>query len=193
MKNITELIQSRRATPPRFLSKKEVARKTIENILENANWAPNHKKTEPWRFKVYTGSSKNKLAEKTYQLLLEKQKEGLLIPAEKIEKFNTNLLHVPVVIAVVFQRDTAERLPEWEEIAAVSMAVQNMWLSATELGLGGFWATPTFVDLFDEILGIQRGQKSLGFFFLGEIALDYPSPGRSEIAKKVQWMEDLVE
>jgi nitroreductase len=193
MKNITEIIKSRRATPPRFLSKKEVAKQTIEIILENANWAPNHKKTEPWRFKVYTGSSKNKLAEKTYQLLLEKQKEGFLIPADKIEKFKTNLLHVPVVIAIIFQRDVAERLPEWEEIAAVSMAVQNMWLTATELGLGGFWATPTFVDLFDVILGIQPGQKSLGFFFLGEIAMDYPSPGRGEIAQKSQWMNDSDE
>lgn len=193
MKNITEIIKSRRATPPRFLSKKEIAKQTIEIILENANWAPNHKKTEPWRFKVYTGSSKTKLAEKTCQLLLEKQKEGFLIPAEKIEKFKTNLLHVPVVIAIFFQRDAAERLPEWEEIAAVSMAVQNMWLTATELGLGGFWATPGFVNLFDEILGIQPGQKSLGFFFLGEIAMDYPSPGRGEIVHKVLWMNDSDE
>ena len=190
MKTITEIIKERRATPPKFLSKTEISKETILKILENANWAPNHKKTEPWRFKIYTGKTKTKLAEKCYQLLLAKQNEGMTISPEKMEKFKSNLLHVPVVIAIILQRDVAARLPEWEEIAAVSMAVQNMWLTATGLGFGAFWATPEFTNLFDEILGIQPGQKSLGFFFLGEIRMEYPSPGRGELIQKVQWVED---
>lgn len=185
--SISEIIKNRRATPPRLLAKKEISKETIEKLLENANWAPNHKKTEPWRFKVYTGDSKQKLAEKCENILREKQAEGFEIANEKIDKFSTNLKNVPVAIAIILQVDAAHRLPEWEEVAAVSMAVQNMWLTATEMDLGAFWATPGFMGLFSEVLGVQEGQKVLGFFFVGEIVMDFPSPGRGDINQKVEW------
>ncbi|MDZ7605565.1 MAG: nitroreductase family protein [Cyclobacteriaceae bacterium] len=51
--NLNDIIKNRRATPPKFLVKKEIPRDVIQQMLENANWAPTHKNTEPWRFKVY--------------------------------------------------------------------------------------------------------------------------------------------
>ncbi|MDX1284042.1 MAG: nitroreductase family protein, partial [Draconibacterium sp.] len=94
---------------------------------------------------------------------------------------------VPVAIAIILQRDPGERLPEWEEVAAVSMAVQNMWLTATEMDLGAFWATPGFMELLDEMLELRTGQKALGFFYVGEIMIDYTSPGRGDISNKIEW------
>ncbi|WP_167615276.1 nitroreductase family protein [Maribellus sediminis] len=185
--SISEIIKNRRATPPRFLTGKGIARETIETLLENASWAPNHKKTEPWRFQVFAGDAKQELAQKCETILHEKQAEGYEIASEKIEKFAANLKGVPVAIVTILQVDPAHRLPEWEELAAVSMAVQNMWLTATEMGLGAFWATPGFMNLFDDILGLQEGQKALGFFYVGEILMDYPSPGRGDQTQKVEW------
>jgi nitroreductase len=186
--NINEIIKNRRATPPRFLAKKELDKEIVLQLLENANWAPNHKKTEPWRFKIYTGEAKQKLAVEVFSLLNNKIKEGAAINPQKVEKLKNNLERVPVVILIVLQRDEAHRIPEWEEIAAVSMAVQNMWLTATELGLGAFWATPQFLSLLGDILKIETGQKALGFFYIGHMALDYPSPGRGSVEEKVEWM-----
>lgn len=187
--SIEKTIKNRRATPPRLFAKNELAKETINALLESANWAPNHKKTEPWRFKVYTGEAKKQLAEKTHMLLLSKLEEGMEIAPEKVEKFKSTLERVPVAIAIVLQRDAARRLPEWEEIAAVSMAVQNMWLHATEMDLAAFWATPAFLHLFDELLEIKEGQKCLGFFYIGNTIMDYPSPGRGNMATKVEWKE----
>lgn len=187
--NINEIIKNRRATPPRFLSKKEISKQTIQQLLENANWAPNHKKTEPWRFQVYTGESKQKLSNEIFDLLSKKIQEGAELNPQKVEKLKTTFERVPVVIAVILERDVAERIPEWEELAAVSMAVQNMWLTATALNLGAFWATPKFLPLLNEILTIKPDQKSLGFFYVGEVALDYPSPGRGDVHAKVEWKE----
>lgn len=184
---IFEIIKKRRATPPRLFAKKEVSTEIIEQLLESANWAPNHKKTEPWRFRVFTGNAKAKLALGAKNILLEKQKVGYPVAAEKIEKFCSTLERVPVAIAIVLERDKANRLPEWEEVAAVSMAVQNMWLAATELDLAAFWATPPFIELFDDILEITEGQRSLGFFYIGHVMMDYPSPGRGDVASKVEW------
>ena len=184
---ISEIIKNRRAIPPRFLTGTEISREVIQNLLENASWAPNHKKTEPWRFQVYTGKSKLELAEDCESILREKQAGGYEVATEKIDKFLANLKNVPVAIAIILQVDPAHRLPEWEEVAAVSMAVQNMWLTVTEMGLGAFWATPEFKELFSGILGLQSGQKVLGFFYVGEIMMDYPSPGRSDQSQKVEW------
>ncbi len=185
--SVSEIIKNRRATPPRLFTKKEIPGEVVEKLLESANWAPNHKKTEPWRFKVYTGAAKMELATEAYSILRENLDRGLQVAPEKINKFKSTLERVPVVIAIIVQRDVSNRLPEWEEIAAVSMAVQNMWLHATEMKLGAFWATPSYVHLLDEILGIKSGQKCLGFFYVGHIIMDYPSPGRGDLSTKVEW------
>lgn len=185
--NINEIIKNRRATPPKFLSKKEISNEEIKQLLENANWAPTHKNTEPWRFKVYLGNSKQKLAGDIFSLLNKKIEEGEPVNTQKVDKFKSSLENVPVAIAIIFERDVAERVPEWEEIAAVAMAVQNMWLTATGLGLGAFWASPEFLPLLNEIVEIQPRQKLLGFFYVGQIAMDYPSPGRGDIEAKTEW------
>ena len=186
---ISDLIKNRRATPPRFLAKAEVPKATIERLLENANWAPNHKKTEPWRFHVYSGTAKQQLAGQIYSLLNEKISAGAEINPQKAEKFKSDLERVPVAISIILERSAAELVPEWEELAAVAMAVQNMWLTATAMGLGAFWASPQFLNLIGDILNLQPNQKALGFFYVGQIAMDYPSPGRGDIAAKAKWME----
>ena len=186
---INETILKRRATPPRFFEKEEISKEIVRQLLENANWAPNHKNTEPWRFKVYTGSAKQKLADEIYRFLMDKAETEETVVPNKVEKLKTNLERVPVVISVVMQRDEARRLPEWEEIAAVSMAVQNMWLTVTEMGLGAFWATPLFMPLLENILDLKPGQRALGFFYLGKPAMEYPSPGRDSIDAKVEWFD----
>lgn len=187
--NINELIKNRRATPPRFLAKNEVSKEVIQQLLENANWAPTHKNTEPWRFKVYKDESKQKLAGDSYSLLISKLAHGEKLNLQKIDKFKDALERVPVAIAIIFERDAAERIPEWEELAAVSMAVQNMWLTATSLGLGAFWSTPEFLTLLNDIVEILPRQKLLGFFYVGQIAMEYPTQGRGDIKSKVEWKE----
>ena len=52
--DINELIRRRRAIYPKnYLPEKPVSREILEQLLENANWAPTHKLTEPWRFRVF--------------------------------------------------------------------------------------------------------------------------------------------
>ena len=58
---IFELIQRRRSVFPAQYNEQPIKKSDIEKILEAANWAPTHKKTEPWRFKVLLGEKKNEL------------------------------------------------------------------------------------------------------------------------------------
>ncbi|HET8810702.1 MAG TPA: nitroreductase, partial [Flavobacteriaceae bacterium] len=124
MNNLQELIQKRRSVFPEQFNGKPIEKETIQQILEAANWAPTHKRTEPWRFKVVQGGTKNKLGE----FLAGKYRETTPKFSElKYQKIPLKFQQSACVIAICMQRDPKESLPEWEEIAATAMAVQNMW------------------------------------------------------------------
>ena len=66
MKNpaiINELIRSRRSVFPKMYNDRPIDKNIIKEILFNANTAPSHKLTQPWRFKVITGQSLHRLSE----------------------------------------------------------------------------------------------------------------------------------
>ena len=57
--SIVETIQNRRSIFPKQMSGEQVPQEVIDKMLELANWAPTHRHTEPWRFKVYSGDAMN--------------------------------------------------------------------------------------------------------------------------------------
>ena len=59
---VDQLIRQRRSVFPRDYTGEKVSDEIINQMLENANWAPTHKFTEPWRFVVFTGNGLKQLA-----------------------------------------------------------------------------------------------------------------------------------
>ncbi|MEM9886168.1 MAG: nitroreductase [Bacteroidota bacterium] len=184
---LSNIIQERRTvTPPLFVEEK-VDDKIVAQLLENANWAPNHRKTEPWRFHVFSGDSLLKLGD-DFQDIYKKY-----VPAEKFsemkyKKLKKKMVQSSHVIAICMQRDPQERVPEWEEMAATTCAVQNLWLSATAAGLGGYWSSPGLImNHFGEYVDLKQGEQCLGFFYLGKPkAVDLPGE-RGNWEDKVTW------
>lgn len=186
---ISDLIHRRRAIFPKtYLPGKPIERALIEQLLENANWAPTHRLTEPWRFRVFhSEESRNSLGaylSEFYQKITPPD----LFSEEKMKKNGENPLLSGAVIAIVMQRDPEERIPEFEEIAAVAMAVQNMWLTCAALGLGCYWSTPRAALEADGFLGLQPGQRCLGLFYLGWHEMPELAGKRKPVAEKVVWM-----
>ncbi|HMB62939.1 MAG TPA: nitroreductase [Eudoraea sp.] len=183
---IFDLIEKRRSVFPAQYNDKPIARETIVKILGAANWAPTHKKTEPWRFKVLLGESKEKLGlflSYKYMDVEEKPKQM------KVKKLMENPKRAGAVIAICMQRDPRESLPEWEEVAATAMAVQNMWLCCTEMGIGCYWSSPGLIRYMDEFFELREGEKCLGFFYMGYYDEAIPPSGRTPIEDKVVWSE----
>jgi len=110
--DVFELIKKRRSIFPVQYNGQKVDRKTIEQLLEAANWAPNHKMTEPWRFKVITGESKIKLGEYLSNKYQELEKRPKMV---KVRKLLENSQKAGAIIIICMQRDLKESLPEWEE------------------------------------------------------------------------------
>lgn len=181
---IFDLIKKRRAIFPEQYIDKPIAKTDIEKILEAANWAPTHRKTEPWRFKVLQGNSKEALG----TFLAIKYQETEPRPKKiKIKKLLEKPSISNVVIAICMQRDPKESVPEWEEIAATAMAVQNMWLCCTELGIGCYWSSPGLIKYMDEFFELNEGERCLGFFYMGYYEGEIPEQTREPIEDKVVW------
>jgi nitroreductase len=149
---------------PDQFNNEPIADEKINLIIEAANWAPTHKKTEPWRFKILKGKSKDSLGD----FLSKKYEESSSIVSEyKFKKLHQKSKKSAVVILICMQRDPKKSIPEWEEIASVAMAVQNMWLMATELNIGSYWSSPLYINNISEFIPLNKGEKCLGIFYMG--------------------------
>ncbi|MDT7829405.1 nitroreductase [Pricia sp. S334] len=183
---IFDLIRKRRAIFPAQYNDEPISKAEIEKILEAANWAPTHKKTEPWRFRVMTGEAKEKLGLFLSYKYMETEARPKKIKARKlIEKPKMS----GAVIAICMQRDPQERIPDWEEVAATAMAVQNMWLCCTEMGIGCYWSSPGLIKYMDEFFELNEGEICLGFFYMGRYDGEVEGQTRTPIGEKVVWME----
>lgn len=185
--DLFDSIKHRRSIYPHQFQDKPVDDADIKKLLELANWAPTHRKTEPWRFKVITGEFKQKAGEFFKNIYLETTEKPKSFKAKKIaEKFNLS----SHVIAVCMQRDHKESIPEWEEIAATAMAVQNMWIASKSLNIGMYWSTPSFKDKLHDLIPLAEGEKCLGFLYCGYFEGDVELLKReSDIQDKTVWVK----
>lgn len=190
MQNLSDIIRNRRSVFPASYNGEAVAREEVEEMLENANWAPTHRFTEPWRFKVFHSSeARGKLGDFLSEHYKKVTPEAVFSEA-KYKKQSFSPSRSGCVIAIVLHRDTEERVPEWEELAAVACAVQNMMLTAHDLGLGCYWSTPGAIKEMSDFLALANNEKCIGLLYIGQYDKATISVGkRKPIAEKVVWYE----
>ncbi len=185
--NITNIIQKRRAVYPNQYVGGEIKDSFIKVLLDNANTAPSHRLTQPWFFKVYKGKSKDNLSNEMAKSYENFSKGSNFISLKKkkiIEKCKLS----NCIIAIFMKEDSLKRVPEWEEIAATAMAVQNMWLTCAANNIGCYWSTPKYTSLMNDFFKLREGEKSLGFFYLGKFNHSEIKPKqRISIDDKTEW------
>ncbi len=187
---ITNTIRLRRSIfPPSYLAK-SLDKETLMQVLEAANCAPTHRLTQPWRFRVlHSVAARQQLSD----FLISDYRQNVPLEQQsemKLKKMAQNPKLAACVIAIILHRDSKASVPEWEEIAAVSCAVQNMWLAATELGIGCYWSTPDAMNRVDKLLNLNELERCIGFFYMGYHNLDLTtltSP-RTSIDEKIVWL-----
>ncbi len=186
--SITEIIRKRRSIFPKTYNNQPINKAIIEEILENANYAPTHKLTEPWRFRVLQGEALQGMSDFMGNWYKEKF-TGDQFSEVKYKKMMTKPLQSACVIAICMQRDPEERIPEWEEVASVACAVQNMWLTCTAHQIGSYWSSPkAILPEVGDWLQLKEGERCLGFFYMGYHNLPDLPAKRNPIEDKVIWM-----
>lgn len=188
LSEITEVIKNRRTLYPESFSSRKVHKEIIQNLLNNAIWAPNHGLTQPWRFKVYQKEALKDLL--TYKADLYKEITPDYIEG-KYEKFLERKDKASVVIAIVVEIGTNPNIPEIEDVEAVACAVQNIQLSSTAYGLGAFWSTGklSYSSEIHEYLNLAENQKCLGFLYIGYPEGEWPKSRRKPIEYCTEWIE----
>ena len=189
--DLEESIKARRTAYPLSFSGNKAPKSIIEKMLELANWAPTHLRTEPWRFKVFSDSGLVSLLDECKDQYVKN------VPAQKynstkvdrLEKYKSSVSHIVAIVVKI-----SGKVPEFEELAATAMAVQNMWLYLSNTNrYGGYWSTPQYLmnEDFDKCLNLNRDEKFLGLFYVGELKdnAKLPKGNRSNWREKVEFIK----
>lgn len=184
-----QLARNRRSVfPDQFVPGKKIDDAIIHEIMINALWAPNHGRQEPWQFTVFTGQGLSRLA--AFQSELYKKEAGDQFRELSYIKLQQNPLKASHVIAIGMKRTTSKNIPEIEDIEAVACAVQNIYLSVSVYGLGGYWTTGgiTYNENAKSFFELGEHDKLLGFFYIGHIAIPSAGATRLPVDEKVKWV-----
>ena len=93
---LKQIIESRKSTYPKDYTGEEISQEILDEILSSAQFAPNHKKTKPWRFRVFRGEEKQQLAKEIQEIYKATTPEHLFLEkkyldfADKIAKTEMN-------------------------------------------------------------------------------------------------------
>lgn len=190
VEEVNRLISQRRSIYPTMFSGEAVPDAVVEQLLENANWAPTHALTEPWRFRVFSGSGLQKLADFQSALYKEKTEARGEFDESKYRKLLEKPLQCSHIISIGLQRDAKGKVPEIEEVESVACAVQNMYLTAAAYGVGCYWGSGgvTYWPEAKEFFGLRDNDKLLGFLYLGMPRTSWPKGRRRPIEEKVEWI-----
>jgi nitroreductase len=134
---------------------------TLHELVELARYAPNHKLTNPWRFRVLGPETRRRIDE----LVGENE-------AQKLRRAPT------LVLATAVCSDDPTLAAE--DVLATGCAVYAILLGATARGLASYWRTPgCFRDgPVRRLLGLAANEEVVSLIHLGAPGSDPPAKER---------------
>lgn len=144
----------------------------LGELLELANWAPNHHLTVPWRFRVVGPAALERLKEAAGP-------EG----AAKLERCPT--------LVVVSCRLDGDPVTEEEDLHATAVASYIVLLAAHARGLAGYWRTPGLLRTEEgrAAVAVPAGERVIGLLHLGHPRQERPVPARPQTEPTVVFLD----
>jgi nitroreductase len=148
------LVDRQRPVPPEL----------VDQLCELGTWAPNHKKTWPWKFASFTGEPRLRLGEAFVEDMTER---GVGDQGKRLKTL-TKYARTPVSLVVGCAAHENPTFHE-ENRDAVSAAIQNILLGATASGLASFWATAPLIDSPRALTlcGFEPDDRIVAIIYLG--------------------------
>jgi nitroreductase len=148
-----------------------VDRETIEMLLDLARFAPNHRMTEPWRFRV-----------------LGPEALGRLVAAGEPSEA-AKLGRAPTLI-VASARLTGDDYQNREDVLAVACAVYIVLLGAHERGLASYWRTPALLETpaGRAAVGLEDDEEFIALIHLGQPATVPPAKERKPMDSYTEFL-----
>jgi nitroreductase len=148
-------------------------REQISELLELANWAPNHNLTVPWRFRVVGPAALARMKEVAGP-------EG----AAKLDR-------CPTLIVVSALLGGDDPVADEEDLHATAVASYIVLLAAHERGLASYWRTPALLRAEDgrAAVGLGPNERAVGLLHLGHPRQERPVPDRPGAAATVTFLD----
>lgn len=185
---VLNTIRQRRTVDLLKLNPDPVPDDVLEAVLTAGTWAPTHGKHQPWRFTVFTGEGRRRLADLFARAYAASSAKDAGSP-EAQENQRVRVMKAPVWISLELHVPQPPRFPQWEEEHALAAAAQNILLAATAFGLASKWASgPAMIS---PLTARELGAPELrGFIFLGYAAEQPKDSSRAPLAEKVVWVSE---
>lgn len=149
-----------------------VPREQLEQLLELANWAPNHNLTVPWRFRVVGPATLARLKEAAGP-------EG----AAKLDRCPTL-----VIVSCALGGDP---VADEEDLHATAVAAYIVLLAAHARGLAGYWRTPALLrdPAGRAAARIPDDERVVGLLHIGRPRQERPVPERPGAERTVAFLD----
>lgn len=186
---IQTVIRNRRTVSYNKMNGKQIPDEQVQELLELADWAPTHGRTEPWRFVVYSGHALKAFGQTHADLYWNNTPEDKR-SQETADKWLHAVDNASHLIIAIMKRGENPKIPQLEEIAATSAAIENILLGASALDIASFWSTGgmTHSLAFKEHLQLGEHDHVMGLVYLGYT--DEPAKEgkrNTPLADKISW------
>jgi nitroreductase len=185
---ISKIIHNRRSTKPAKMNGRQIPDEQLKEILELANWAPTHGRTEPWRFIVYAAKKVKQFCSDHAELYKKSTPPENFQQATYDKQLHNGDLASHAVIAYM-KRGSNLKIPAIEEIAATAAAIENMLLGAAASGLAAFWSTGGMIHKqpMKDFLKLKDEDVILGVLYFGFTDEQSQGSRASSILEKIDW------
>jgi nitroreductase len=136
----------------------------VERLCTLATWAPNHKRTWPWRFAAFSGSGRAKLG----AAFAADMVAAGMTEESRLAKTRAKYERAPVVVVVGSSANVNPHI-DGENRDAVAAGMQNLLLGATAAGLASFWSSPPTAPAptVNALAGFASDVRLVGVVYLG--------------------------
>ena len=150
-----------------------VDRATLDELFELARWAPNHKLTNPWRFRVLGPATLERL----------KAAADDPIAAAKLNRAPT--------LVLVSATQSGDPLMDEEDVLAAATAAYVVLLAAHGRGLAGYWRTPGVLRTPEgrAALAVPDDEHVIGLLHLGHPRQEPRVPERAPLEAVVTYLD----
>jgi nitroreductase len=168
--DVADAIRSRRTH--KAFGSEPVPRETIEELFDLARFAPNHRLTQPWRFRVLGPASLARLKEAAGP-----------VEAPKLDR-------APTLVVASVRLSGAQEQDE-EDVCATAAAVYAVLLAAHARGLASYWRTPAVLRTREgrESVGVPDGERVLALIHLGPPVTDPSGRERDPVESYVTFLD----
>lgn len=167
-----------------------LTREETSELLELARWAPNHKLTGPWRFRVIGPRSLEALKRAAaVQACADAPQTANAETLSAVAAAKLDRAPTLVVVSVVRNPDPVLDI---EDEHATAIAAYIVLLAAHARGLAGYWRTPAVLrDAAGlDAVGVPDGERVLGLLHLGRAAqAPGAAPARAELNDYATWLD----